>query len=114
MELLNLIRVKDWLKNIIIFFPIIFSGLLFDTSNYIKLIICFLSFSIVSSFIYVLNDILDIKQDKKHPIKKITKPLASGKVSIIIAYAVLSVLFLISCILFYYLPVIRYHILFIS
>ncbi len=110
MELFSLIRLKDWLKNIIIFFPLIFSGYLFDTSNYIKLIICFLSFSIVSSLIYVLNDILDIKQDKKHPKKKITKPLASGKVSIISAYIVLTILIFISCILFYYFPVIRYHI----
>ena len=82
MEFLKLIRIKDWLKNIIIFFPLIFSGYLFDLSNYSNLVIGFISFSIVSSIVYILNDILDIERDKVHPTKKYTKPLASGRISI--------------------------------
>ena len=62
MEVLKLIRIKDWLKNIIIFFPLIFSGYLFDLSNYSKLVIGFFTFSFISSIIYILNDILDIER----------------------------------------------------
>ena len=80
MHIINLIRAKDWLKNILIFFPLIFSGHLFDNSHYITLFIGFITFNILASCIYVINDILDIEKDKLHPVKKITKPLASNKI----------------------------------
>tara|TARA_B100000886_G_C20011898_1_gene322318 strand:+ start:62 stop:289 length:228 start_codon:yes stop_codon:yes gene_type:complete len=69
-DILTLIRIKDWLKNIIIFFPLIFSGYLFDSSKYLILVIGFIVFALVSSFIYVLNDILDVNKDISHPLKK--------------------------------------------
>ena len=80
MEYLKLIRVKHYLKNLLVFLPPIFSGMLFDTDIFLKVIIMFLSFSFTSSIIYVINDINDIESDRKHPIKK-NRPLASGKVS---------------------------------
>lgn len=95
MNLLKLIRLKDWLKNIIIFFPLIFSGYFFDRTLYFDLFIVFFTFCLISSFIYVLNDILDIKRDKLHPIKKITKPLASGKISLKYSYTILVLITLI-------------------
>ena len=63
MHIINLIRLKDWLKNILIFFPLIYSGLLFDGSYYTILILGFITFCIVSSCIYILNDILDFERD---------------------------------------------------
>ena len=92
MDILNLIRIKDWLKNIIIFFPLIFSGQFFNSTNYLSLLIGFFTFSVVSSFIYILNDILDIEADKKHPKKKYNKPIASNKISISRAYVILLIL----------------------
>ena len=82
MHIINLIRVKDWLKNILIFFPLIYSGLLFDQSYYTILILGFITFCTVASCIYMINDILDVERDKQHPIKKFTKPIAAKKVSI--------------------------------
>lgn len=104
-DLLYLIRVKDWLKNIIIFFPLIFSGYLFNYSFYFDLFIGFIAFSIVASSIYVLNDIIDINKDRLHPTKKFSKPLACKKISIKIAYLLLFLLIIFSCFLIYFHPV---------
>lgn len=78
MKYLKLIRVKHWVKNILIFIPLICSGLI----NYQNILICiggFFAFCFASSFIYVINDIRDIEKDKLHPTKK-NRPLASGKI----------------------------------
>ena len=80
MEYLKLIRVKHYLKNFLVFLPAIFSGMLFDNNILIKAIIMFLAFSFTASIIYVINDINDLENDRKHPIKK-NRPLASGKIS---------------------------------
>ena len=76
---IKLIRVKHWIKNMLIFIPLISSGLISKT-NIIICLIGLLSFSFMSSFIYIINDIKDIEKDKKHPRKK-NRPLASGKIS---------------------------------
>ena len=80
-NILQLLRIKDWFKNLIIFFPIIFSVKFLELNNYFDLIITFIIFSITSSIVYILNDIIDLNNDKKHPIKK-SRPLASNKISI--------------------------------
>ena len=51
-NIIVLLRVKDWLKNIVIFFPILFSSQLFYISHYSSLFIGFISFCILSSFIF--------------------------------------------------------------
>lgn len=80
MEYLKLIRIKHYLKNLLVFLPAIFSGMLFDVNIFLRAVIMFLTFSFTSSIIYVINDINDIESDRKHPIKK-NRPLASGKIS---------------------------------
>lgn len=78
MKYLNLIRVKHWVKNILIFIPLLCSGLI-NYNNVLNCIIGFFAFCFASSFIYVINDIRDIEKDKLHPTKK-NRPLASGKI----------------------------------
>lgn len=92
MKYLKLIRVKHWIKNMLIFIPIICSGLI-TTENVIASIIGFFSFSLMASFIYIVNDIRDIEKDKLHPTKK-NRPLPSGKIkkSTAIAIAVLMII----------------------
>ena len=117
MDILNLIRIKDWLKNIIIFFPLIFSGQLFNITNYSSLLLGFFSFCIISSFVYILNDILDIESDKKHPQKKHNKPIANNKISIKRAYIILLIFGILSFILIINQPSIHFKVsiyLFIS
>jgi decaprenyl-phosphate phosphoribosyltransferase len=75
-NLLNFIRVKHWIKSFFIFFPIFFAGKINLIYSF-DFFYLFFSFCFISSAIYVLNDIIDVDQDKLHPIKK-NRPLASG------------------------------------
>lgn len=76
----NLMRVKHYIKNFLIFLPLFFNGGIF-TYKIINCILGFISFCFLSSIIYVINDINDIEEDKKHPIKK-SRPLASGDITL--------------------------------
>lgn len=76
--LLISMRPKQWYKNSLIFIGLVFSFNLFNQAMWVKSIVAFLVFCLLSSGIYLLNDILDIEQDKQHPIKK-NRPIASGK-----------------------------------
>jgi|SRR5688572_3764590 len=87
-SLIQLIRVKHWVKNLFIFIPAFFAGVLFDPENIVPLLIGFVCFSLVASAIYVINDYRDIEQDRNHPEKK-NRPLASGAVSPTTAVVVL-------------------------
>lgn len=81
MKYFRIIRINNWVKNSFIFLPLFFSGEFFDKSKLISLFLSIISFSLVTSFIYIINDIFDIKYDKIHPQKKY-RPIASGEISI--------------------------------
>ncbi len=87
---LSEIRYKQWLKNTLIFIPIILAHK-FIFIEYIYLLIGFFAFSLTSSSIYLLNDLIDIPSDRKHPIKR-NRPLASGEMHITTGFY-LSVIF---------------------
>ena len=74
-------RIKHYIKNFLIFFPLVFSKKLFEVSNLLTCILAFVIFSLVCSIVYIVNDIKDVEKDKLHPKKK-NRPIASGKVSI--------------------------------
>lgn len=78
---LQLIRVKHYLKNFLLFLPLIFSQKLFQASPFFNVFLGFLAFSFLSSVIYINNDIHDIESDRKHITKK-NRPLPAGKISI--------------------------------
>ena len=78
---LELIRIKHWIKNVLVFLPLFFSGKIFNTSLFYTCTISFLIFCFSSSVVYIINDISDISNDKNHPIKK-NRPLASNLISI--------------------------------
>lgn len=80
-EYIKLIRIKHWIKNILIFLPIFFSKNLGNVEKVIDIVIGFISFSLIASSIYIINDIRDLENDKKHPVKS-KRPLASGKISV--------------------------------
>ena len=86
---IKLIRVKHYIKNLLIFLPIIFSQRITDITALTKTLITFILFCISASIIYVVNDIKDI--DKNHPKKK-NRPLASGEISIKQAIKVIIIL----------------------
>lgn len=74
------LRIHHWIKNVFVLAPLVFSRLFLDLHSVIQAIYCFFAFSIISSSIYILNDIVDIKKDQVHPKKKL-RPIASGNIS---------------------------------
>lgn len=90
----NLIRVKHYVKNFLIFFPLIFLKQLFTISFY-NVLYGFISFSFMASVVYIINDIKDVKRDRMHPLKK-KRPIASGKISIKSALIIAIVLYILS------------------
>lgn len=73
-------RVKHWIKNILIVLPAFFGKVLTDPATLADLFVGFLVFSLCSSAIYIINDMSDIENDRRHPVK-CKRPLASGDVS---------------------------------
>lgn len=94
---LELIRIKHWIKNALIFIPIICAGLI-NYNNILKAGIGFIAFSLMCSFIYIINDIRDVEKDKLHPRKK-KRPLPSGKITKTTAMIIAVVLVLLSIII---------------
>lgn len=92
---LKLARVHHYIKNLFIFFPLFFSHNLLNSGLFFKCFIGFLSFSFLTSAVYIINDICDIEKDKVHPKKK-KRPIASGAVSVKSAVVFLSILVLLS------------------
>lgn len=97
-NLLKLIRIKHWIKNLFVFVPLIFSLHLFHTDYLLKTSVTFLLFCLSSSAIYIINDIVDLEADKQHPVKR-NRPLASGKFTIKFAFIIAVLLVLSSLIL---------------
>ena len=85
---LKQMRIKSWLKNLFVFFPIVFSLELFEWNRLIQAVILALAFCLVSSAIYVLNDLSDVENDRNHAVKK-NRPIASGQISIPQAWGLL-------------------------
>ena len=82
---LKLFRVKHYIKNVLIFVPLLFSHQFKNVNLILSVFIAFLSFSLLSSAIYIFNDIKDKDLDSKHPKKKF-RPIASGEISVKKAY----------------------------
>lgn len=78
---LKQMRIKSWLKNAFVFFPIVFSLELFEWKKLVGAVSLALAFCLISSAIYVLNDLNDVENDRKHEIKK-NRPIAAGQISI--------------------------------
>lgn len=80
LKYLQLIRVHQWVKNIFVFVPILFSLHIFEEDYLLTTIFAFFVFCLASSAIYVINDLVDIDADRSHPLKK-NRPLPSGAIS---------------------------------
>lgn len=94
----RVLRVNQWLKNLVVFCAILFTGQLFQLDLLGKSFYAFFIFCLLSSTSYVLNDIIDYQYDRKHPIKK-NRPIAAGIISIPQATFVVFLLSMISLIL---------------
>lgn len=78
-QVVGVVRIHQWVKNLFIFLPAFF-GQQLNTTYGIPLVVTFLAFSLAASAVYVLNDVVDVEADKKHP-KKRNRPITSGALS---------------------------------
>lgn len=100
--LLISMRPKQWMKNVLIFTALVFDEKLLDTQALKVTISGFILFCLITSSVYLLNDITDIEADRQHP-KKRNRPIASGALRISTARWVVMLLLLISLPLAYLL-----------
>lgn len=75
------LRIYQWVKNLLIFLPLILAHRLTDVESLLTSIIAFFSFSFCASSVYLLNDLLDLQADRRHKTKK-NRPFAAGTLSI--------------------------------
>lgn len=76
------LRLHQWLKNLLLFLPLILSHQLNQSQLVIQSLIAFLSFGLCASSVYLLNDLLDLPNDRQHITKRM-RPLAAGKVPLV-------------------------------
>ncbi|HEY7317556.1 MAG TPA: UbiA family prenyltransferase [Candidatus Binatia bacterium] len=74
-------RVRDWRKNLVLFVPAIISRAIFDGSVFANAMVAFLSFGFATSAGGILDDLLDLEEDRRH-MKKKQRPFASGRLFI--------------------------------
>ncbi|MDR2718175.1 MAG: UbiA prenyltransferase family protein [Treponema sp.] len=89
---LQLLRVSHWIKNVLVFIPFFFAVGLFNGPLVINVVLGFICFSLLSSIVYILNDIRDMEKDRLHS-AKCRRPLASGEIPVPHAVIVMAVLF---------------------
>ncbi len=78
---ISLLRPKHLIKNLLVFLPGIFAGSIFTEKNWLLGSIGFISFSLIASAGYIINDIIDIERDRLHPLKK-NRPLAAATIKV--------------------------------
>ncbi len=103
LQMLKIARPVHWTKNFSLFAALVFSGSLFSAIHFQKTILAFISFSLISSAIYIFNDLRDVELDKMHPIKK-NRPLASKKLHPTIAIIEMIILLILSLLVASLLP----------
>ena len=99
MSLLKALRPMQWVKNVLVFLPFVFAvDIAWSTDDLepvpellFKLVLVTLAFCALSSAIYLLNDMMDRSEDRLHPVKR-NRPIASGRVSVPVAAAVMVLL----------------------
>lgn len=82
--LIKTMRPRQWIKNGFIFFALIFDRQLFLTEPFLRTVGGFFLFCLISSAVYLFNDIADVEADRNHPKKK-DRPIASGRLPIRLA-----------------------------
>ncbi len=97
---LKLIRIKQWIKNAVVFIPLIFSLSFKEPSLILNAFLVFIAFSLCASGVYIRNDLADALKDKNHPKKKF-RPIPSGQVKMHTAHFLSIIMFLLSFIIIY-------------
>lgn len=97
---IKLMRPIHYLKNGLVLVPLFFDGNIFEWIPCLKTMLGFVAFSLMSSVVYIINDINDIEADRKNAIKK-HRPLAAGTIKIYEAFILAAILFCMAVLLTY-------------
>ncbi|HEY9166746.1 MAG TPA: decaprenyl-phosphate phosphoribosyltransferase [Candidatus Kryptonia bacterium] len=92
---IRLMRTEQWVKNVFVLVPLIFSKNLFNLPMLTETIVTFVSFCFAASGVYVINDIADRELDRIHPVKR-NRPIASGEIPVLNGWAFALLLLLIT------------------
>jgi 4-hydroxybenzoate polyprenyltransferase len=107
LALFRAMRPRQWVKNLALFVGIVFAQRLLSLPVFERAVIAFVAFCLASSIIYLLNDLLDLENDRQHPVKS-TRPLASGALPASWAIVAMGVL-LLACagltVLIFFIPI---------
>ncbi|HRQ21917.1 MAG TPA: UbiA family prenyltransferase, partial [Anaerolineales bacterium] len=79
--LIKTMRPRQWTKNIFIFAALVFDKQLLNPDSFLRTLAGFALFCLISSSVYIFNDIADVEADRQHPEKK-KRPIPSGKLPI--------------------------------
>ncbi|MGL4240024.1 MAG: UbiA family prenyltransferase, partial [Beijerinckiaceae bacterium] len=74
---LKALRLHQWAKNALVFVPLVMAHRIFDLQAVANTVLAFICFGMVASSIYLMNDLMDLRQDRRHPTKR-RRPFASG------------------------------------
>lgn len=83
--LLKTMRPRQWTKNVFIFAALVFDKQFFIAASFLKTLAGFALFCMISSVVYIFNDLADVEADRQHPEKK-NRPIASGKLPVNVAW----------------------------
>jgi len=79
--LLSAMRLHHWVKNVLLFVPLVAAHRMTDVAAWTAALIAFFAFGLCASSVYIVNDLLDLKADRAHPHKS-ARPFASGRLPI--------------------------------
>ncbi len=105
---IKLMRFKHYIKNGLILLPFLFGGQLFELGLLRQAVFGFAAFCLLSSAVYIINDIMDVKTDREHPTKRF-RPIASGEVPVKSAVVLAGILLIASAALHYFSKAVHWY-----
>jgi 4-hydroxybenzoate polyprenyltransferase len=97
-EYLNALRPQQWLKNLLVFVPVFAAHRFYEPALLKRSLLAFAAFCCCASSGYLVNDLLDLSDDRRHP-RKSQRPFASGRLPVSYAFVMVPVLFILGCLL---------------
>lgn len=93
LALLRSMRPRQWMKNVLIFVPLVFDQQLDNVVAFLTTLAGFALLCLVASAVYLINDLTDLEADRRHPEKR-KRPLASGELPVPVAILAIAILLL--------------------
>jgi 4-hydroxybenzoate polyprenyltransferase len=100
---LRALRLTHWLKNLLVFVPLVMAHRVLDAGALARAVLAFLAFGLCASSVYLMNDLMDLTADRHHP-RKQHRPFAAGELSVLTGLASIPVLLALSLFLTRFLP----------